>query len=179
MPIANPGACHNETQSAASVRGASHPIVRAARHGGSATPPLDRRAVLDGECYDDNFLHLTEALRPFGGILPLEVLRALCHVGNPGFGLAESIMRGDVFTLNWRRETWVPCFQFRGVHWTPCHLVSRITAECRPAIDRKNLALWFIEPSPWLQGATPLSLVHSDTERVRQAARVARFAVSH
>lgn len=145
---------------------------------GTAHLQLNRHPAWEGECSDDNFLRLTEALRPHGGILPVEDLRALCHVGNPGFGLAQSIMRGDVFTVGWRRQTWVPCFQFMGSHWTPCLRVFSITAEMRPAIGGEDLAIWFIEPSPWLRGATPLSLVHSETERVRQAARIDRFAVS-
>jgi hypothetical protein len=140
---------------------------------------LAHRGPWEGESSDGSFLRLTEELRAHGGILPLEELRALCHVGNPGFGLAESIMRGDVFTLMWRRQIWVPCFQFIGTNWTPCKRVFSITAEVRPAIQGEDLALWFIEPSPWLRGETPLSLVHSETERVRQAARIDRFAVSH
>lgn len=142
-------------------------------------PTLSRRPAWDGECADDDFLRLTEALRPYGGVLPVDDLRALCHVGNPGFGLSESIMRGDVFTLGWRRQAWVPCFQFMGTNWTPCQRVVSITAEMRPAIEGEDLAIWFIEPSPWLHGSTPLSLVFSETERVRQAARIDRFAISH
>lgn len=154
----------------------------AARPAGSCLPRnsrLERRPAWDGECSDVNFLRLTEELRPYGGLLPLEELRALCHVSNPGFGLAESVMRGDVFTLDWRHQTWVPCFQFMSANWKPCQRVFSITAEMRPTIDGEDLALWFIEHSPWLRGATPLSLVHSETERVRQAARIDRFAISH
>lgn len=152
--------------------------ARTVRHNGAASPRLDHPPIRESECSDDNFLRLTDALRPFGGVLPLEYLRALCHVGTPGFGLAASILRGDIFTLNWRRQTWVPCFQFIGTNWTPCHRVACVTSELRPAIDGEDLAIWFIDPSPWLHGAMPLSLVYAETERVRQAARIDRFVVS-
>ena len=89
--------------------------------------------------------------------------------------LARLIAADEIFSFNWRAETWIPMFQFdlRDLSVKPG--LRRILAELKPVFNDWELAVWFLQCNPSLESARPVDLVDSDLAGVLQAARADRF----
>jgi hypothetical protein len=132
----------------------------------------------EGDCNDLQFLELMQELRGHGGMLPVEEVLAVSYVCSPGSSISQHLMQNMLFFVIWRRQHWMPCFQFSSSTWQPCPVISLLVQELRPAMGGADLAMWFTHKDRVLGGHSPLDLIHSDFERVRQFARQARFSYS-
>jgi uncharacterized protein (DUF2384 family) len=50
-----------------------------------------------------------------------------------------------------------------------------VLAEFSTVFDGWRLAVWFAQPNSWLQDRSPVDLLESDLQAVRNAARADRF----
>lgn len=132
----------------------------------------------EGDCNDDQFLELLRDLRSHGGLLPVEEIRAVSNVCNPGSSICQYLMQNMLFFVIWRRQHWMPCFQFSSSTWAPCPSVSILVKVLRPHMGGSDLAMWFIHKEQALGGHSPIELVHSNFERAHQFAKQTRMAIS-
>lgn len=132
----------------------------------------------EGDCNDAQFMELMQELRSHGGLLPVQEVRALSYVCSPGSNVSQYLMQNMLFFIIWRRQHWMPCFQFSSSTWQPCPAVSSLIQELRPVMGGTDLAMWFTHKERSLNGQRPLELVHSDFERVRHFARQVRFSIA-
>lgn len=132
----------------------------------------------EGDCNDEQFLELMRELRSHGGLLPVEQVRAVSYVCNPGSSISQYLMQNQLFFIIWRRQHWMPCFQFSSATWQPCPAVSVLVQELRPLMGGADLAMWFTHREPALGGRSPIELIHSNFERAHQFARQTHFSIS-
>ena len=122
------------------------------------------------ECSDQQFLELMRDLRSRGGMLPIEEVRAVSYVCNPGSSVSKLLMENMVFSVLWRRQHWIPCFQFSPLTWLPVPAVSSLVQKLKPSMGGVELAMWFKTTDPFLNGKSPLEQFNSDIDRVQQFA---------
>lgn len=141
---------------------------------GSTLTHSSRCAAGAGSGRDVQFLDLLAAYRRSGGLATGSEIAAR----RPGVGLAELarfIARRELISLDWGGHRWLPVFQFEDGDVTVRESVSALVEELSVALDDWELTQWFVDPNSWLNGATPLQLVHDDFARVHDAARALRF----
>ncbi len=126
------------------------------------------------ECTDSEFLDLLALYRPYGSLLPLEQVRCLTYVSHPGYTLSEHVLRGDVLTVLWRRNQWVPVFQFLSPRWAPCTRVMAVIRELKAVMSPIDIAYWFCKPCPAISDVTPLQLLEDKPEEALALARALR-----
>jgi hypothetical protein len=94
-----------------------------------AESPKQRNQRWDVECSDQQFLELMHDLRSHGGVLPIQELRAICHVCSPGISVSKLLMQNMSFSVLWRREHWMPCFQLSPVTWLAIPAISSLVQQ--------------------------------------------------
>lgn len=136
-----------------------------------------KRAVRrwQAECNDTQFLNLMRELRSYGGMLPVEEVRAVSYVCNPGSNFSQLFLQNMLFFIVWRRQHWMPCFQLCSLTWLPCSSVSMLIQELRPRVGGTELAMWFTQKDTFLGGGSPVELLRSNFEQVRSFARQTPF----
>jgi hypothetical protein len=122
------------------------------------------------ECADQQFLELMRDLRSRGGMLPIEEVRAVSYVCNPGSSVSKLLMENMVFSVMWRRQHWIPCFQFSSLTWLPIVAVSSLVQKLKPSMRGVELAMWFITTDPFLNGKSPLEQFNIDIDHVQKFA---------
>ena len=90
-------------------------------------------------------------------------------------GLTRLIESAEVFGFEWRRDLFVPMFQFDLPDLTVRPESRRVLAELLPALDPWSLAVWFGQPNSSLHGQRPLDLLDSDLPAVLEVARMDRY----
>jgi hypothetical protein len=138
-------------------------------------PVLDARRVEDRE-----FLAMQRAFAQSGGGLANgdDIARLMRrHSAQPLSTLARWIVDRRVVSFVWRGQTWLPLFQF-DPDMQPRADACAIVAELVGVYDDWELALWFVQPSEWLDDATPLERFGANPFDVLQAARIDRFVAN-
>lgn len=110
-----------------------------------------------------------------------ELIRQQCdaspqlHVLQPVSLVARWIASNLVVTIDspWGRR--LPLFQFDLPHGAVYPCMRPLLAELRGVFDDAELALWFVTPNEWLDGACPARAMHEDLPAVRLAARTDRY----
>jgi len=112
-----------------------------------------------------------------GGWLSADQLCGLMrpHWEQPLSRLARWIAGGELVSLSWRSQIWVPLFQFERPsldrHPAACDVVRAL----RPVYDDWELAEWFVRPHALLAGRSPVVRLACDPDSVKEAARMDRF----
>ena len=127
---------------------------------------------------DVRFLDLLAACRTSGGLATGHEISAR----RPLDGLSElarAIAAREVICVDWAGQRWLPFFQFERGDVAVRPQVVTLVAELSDLLDPWELALWFVQPNAWLDGAPPLHLLAADFTRVHEAARALRFVCSN
>jgi hypothetical protein len=134
---------------------------------------------------DEHWSATARAFAETGGLVSGDELAALLRQHTEGTGIlspvdpvslvARWIVTHAVVMLDspWGRV--LPVFQFDLAHATVHRAMRPLLSELRGAFDDGELALWFVTPNDWLDGACPAHVMHTDIQAVRQAARSDRF----
>jgi hypothetical protein len=85
--------------------------------------------------------------------------------------LARWIVTRQLVNFTWRTQLLLPLFQFDRPRMTPREGVVDAVRVLAEGLDDEAIALWFVEPNPWLQGASPMSVELSDPDGLLEAAR--------
>jgi hypothetical protein len=117
---------------------------------------------------------LLEGFRQSGGLVAGDAVAAMLrpHCDQPLSTLARSILRRELVHVCWHTQVLVPLFQFDGREMSLRHGVRQVIEALAPAYDDWDIAAWFAEPSPWLNGQRPADVVGRDPAAVLEAARV-------
>lgn len=129
---------------------------------------------------DRQFVRMLRSYRESGGLARGdEVVERLIQCGTQGVPtLARQIVERTVLSFEWRGELWLPMFQFNRSDMLPKQAPQQVATELWPAFDAWNIACWFVQPNPWLQGRMPVEAIETDLAEVIQAARTDRFVAA-
>jgi hypothetical protein len=130
-------------------------------------------AGLPGQPSDAQFGAIAVACRASGGLARGDELA--CQLEERGYGdftsLARQIVAREVFSFRWQDDFWVPLFQFdaeRGMAVKPA--LAGILAALGPWLDGAQLAAWFTQANPHLEGHAPADRLDGDAAGVLRAA---------
>ena len=76
---------------------------------------------------------------------------------------------GQIFSVSCRGEDSFPGYQFDG-KGKPLPVIARVLAVVGSKWRGWELALWFVSSTGWLNGRSPVELLHSEPDEVVQAA---------
>ena len=126
------------------------------------------------------FDDLISAYKGSGGTARADDLALLlAEKGQGSFvSLAKSIVKGDVFSIEWNNHFWLPMFQFEPCDMTMKRSVRKILRELRHVLDTWALAAWFAEPNAWLKNRRPVDMLDANFPAVFAAARADRFVAA-
>jgi len=93
------------------------------------------------------------------------------HVSQPISLVARWIVSGDVISVSTPWGDMLPLFQFDLHRAIVRQEVAMVRAELRGALADAELALWFVTPNAWLQGAQPALALRTQLPEARRAAR--------
>ncbi len=139
-----------------------------------AQAPDDRLGSLPS---DRDFVAMREAYRATGGIARGgDLARLLDDQGRGGSAsLAALIDAGAVFGFDWRRDFWIPMFQFEMRDLSLKAAPHEVLAELAAEFDGWNLAAWFAQRNCWLNERRPVDVLDANLPVVLAAARADRF----
>lgn len=91
--------------------------------------------------------------------------------GNPSQTVHRWRKQGKIFSVNHGGREWYPAFQF-GEDGRPRPIIAELLEILHRDTERTDWdnALWFTGDSGWLDGKTPIDLLHSDPDSVKRAA---------
>jgi CheY-like chemotaxis protein len=91
--------------------------------------------------------------------------------GNPSQTVHRWRKQGKIFSVNHGGREWYPAFQF-GEDGRPLPIIAELLEILHRDTERTDWdnALWFTGYSGWLDGKTPIDLLHSDPDSVKRAA---------
>ena len=123
------------------------------------------------------FLALNAVYRPTGGLARREDLARLLddHRFGDFISLAALLDSGEIFGFEFRRNFWVPMFQFELRDLSSKPGARQVREELAAAFDGWPLAAWFAGTNAWLNSRRPVDLFDSDLPAVLDAARADRF----
>jgi hypothetical protein len=127
---------------------------------------------------DAAFVALQEAYHGSGGLERGDALVQRLSVADPSgcFDLARRIIGGQVLSVQWQKDFWLPLFQFEPDRLVPREAPRLVLGELRGALDGWAIARWFVAPCEALGGETPLARLDSDLPAVLATAQAARRA---
>jgi hypothetical protein len=163
------------------IRGESHGrehVRQRIRYAGSAVNDTGAPPATEAESAAlGQYLAMARAYRRTGGLLSGDdlAMRLRKRSTQPLSLVARWIVSREVVCLKWQTQTWLPLFQFDPADMSLRSEVSGVVGELAGAMEDWDLALWFSQPNPWLDGAMPVDAIDSDQPAVLDAARVARF----
>lgn len=126
---------------------------------------------------DGGFVAMRAAYRGTGGVARGDDLARLLEDRGRGgsASLAGLIDGGAVFGFDWRRDFWIPMFQFElrdlSLKTAPHEVLAELAAE----FDGWNLAAWFAQRNSWLNERRPVDVLDANLPAVLAAARADRF----
>jgi hypothetical protein len=123
------------------------------------------------------FTELLDACRHSGGLARCsEVAQRLARRRPDGVTwLEDCLRRRTLVSLDWHSGPWLPLFQFDLSDMTLREAVRRASAELSGVMDGWDLAAWYVRPQCLLQHRSPLELLDTQPELVRDAARQEHF----
>jgi hypothetical protein len=122
---------------------------------------------------------LCNAFRSQGGLADEDEMLVMlsAQTSQPISRLARWIVDRSVVCFQSCGRAHVPLFQFDLDTLTLRPAVGAVMSELVDVFDDRELAEWFVTPSCWLDGATPVECLTSSETRVLAAARTDRFVV--
>ena len=102
-----------------------------------------------------------------------ELLRP--HWDQPMSRVARWIAFGEVVSVTWRTQVWLPLFQFERPSLDLLPATAQVVRDLRAVYDDWDLAEWFVAPHDLLAGRAPAADLCHDPCAVREAARRDRF----
>jgi hypothetical protein len=126
------------------------------------------------------FLFVQQAFRTAGGVASGDQVAYLLRerIEQPVSVVARWIVGRNVVSYEWRSQAMLPLFQFDLPKATLRPTVADVIHELKDVYADWCLALWFVEPNLWLDGATPLQTIELRPHAVLEAARADRWACS-
>ena len=126
-----------------------------------------------GACSDHQFISLLDAYRDMGGLAPVHEVLAFFrrHSDCDPATVTRLIVNKRVICFGWQSTLWLPLFQFKPVDMSQPAGLSEVLTELSAGFDPWQVANWFVQPNPWLQGCTPAALIDVDPSAVLLAAR--------
>jgi hypothetical protein len=110
-------------------------------------------------------------LQEFGGLSSEEIADHLSRAKNRHAMANRLRTDGKIFSVPVRGRRVYPGFQFDSETFAPEPLVARVLAALpRAEMSEWETALWWVAADPHLQGRRPVDLMHTDPERVLEAA---------
>lgn len=85
---------------------------------------------------------------------------------------------GKVFAVEHSGDLLYPAFQF-DEGGRPRPIIGKVLAALGPHVGPWQVALWFVSPNGWLDGARPIELMDTEPDRVLEAARDVAEPVTH
>jgi hypothetical protein len=132
-----------------------------------------------------HWLSTAAAFSSTGGLVSgddlAELIRHRCEVAGwlpdsqPVSLVARWIVTRAVLSMDSPWGPMFPLFQFDLPTASLVDAIEPLLNELRPVFDDVELALWFVTPNDWLDGARPVSAMHHSLPAVMQAARADRF----
>ena len=127
-----------------------------------------RTSMPDGS----QFIALLQAFRSTGGTTTEKVVSGLLsehrYAGNDS--LNSLIGAGQVFGFVWRRDLWIPMFQFDTDLLSIKPAVQEVRASLPASWSGWTTASWFAHPQDALCGGRPVDLLDDDLEALIAAA---------
>lgn len=129
--------------------------------------------------FDDPFARLCEALQSSGGVIAAEELAGRLHrLDGQGVGrIARWIVEEKILSIRSNGGYWIPMFQLCPAQHCISPALPDVLAELPIADDAWACVQWFSDTNEALQGARPADLLSTAPQRVREAARLLRFAI--
>lgn len=145
--------------------------------GRDVAPTISLRPELPS---DTAFLELQVAYRPTRGLARGDELAARLHVDGTGghARLARWIVGRQVFSFAWNDDFWLPMFQFNTLDYSLHSGMRPLLGELADVMDGWAIAAWFVQPSDFLGGQSPVQAWRDRGPDVYQAARLQRFVVT-
>jgi hypothetical protein len=130
----------------------------------------------------DDLTHL-ELIDRFGERGGLASTDELVHLMRPHWRqpisiLAKWIIGRRALSFSWHSRILLPLFQFDAPRMTPKQVIVDCSIELGELVDDEGLAAWFVRPSEWLDGRTPLDLTLDDPDMAVEAAARTRLALA-
>lgn len=91
--------------------------------------------------------------------------------------VARWIVSRRALSFSWQTQALLPLFQFERSTMRLREGMAGVLTELVDVFDEWELAMWFVNPNPWLDDAAPAALLAAEPRQVRDAARVDRFIV--
>ncbi|MDP3833076.1 MAG: hypothetical protein Q8Q82_03865 [Hydrogenophaga sp.] len=147
-----------------------------------------------GAAFDEappfQWLSTAAAFADTGGLVSgdelAELIRLQCDaavqqlVPQPVSLVARWIVSHAVVTIDSPWGCMLPMFQFDLARAAVYPGMRPLLSELQGVFDDAELALWFVTPNDWLDGACPARAMHAALPAVRQAARTDRYvALGH
>jgi hypothetical protein len=128
----------------------------------------------------EEFLLVQQAFRGAGGVASGDQMAYLLRerTEQPISVVARWIVGREVVCYEWRSQTMLPLFQFDLPQAALRPSVARVIRELRDLYTDSSLAMWFVEPSLWLNGAKPVQMIGTAPDAVLEAARADRWVAS-
>ncbi len=108
----------------------------------------------------------------------VEMLLRARGCAQPMSQLARWIVDRQVLCLDWHGVHMLPLVQFESARPRVKPAVRCALAELRDVFDDRELALWFVEPNEWLDGAMPIDCVEGDGDALHRAACADRYVAA-
>ena len=123
---------------------------------------------------DQQFVQMLDIFRPSGGLASIPELRhALQAVGGAQHNALDGWIRArSVICFEWQTRSWLPWFQFNRKTLVPHAPLQRVLAELNAVHEPWDVACWFAQANPSLQGHAPVDCLLSDLRGVLHAACV-------
>lgn len=121
---------------------------------------------------DRLFMGMLDAYRSSGGLARAQEIFTVYRAqnGSDVATLARWIVKREVISFDWQSKVWLPLFQFNRVHMAPHAGLQPVLAILNPVFSPWEIALWFTQPNPWLEGCTPANSLETRTNAVLHAA---------
>ena len=138
--------------------------------------PLDadpsQQPVTQENQMDRLFMGMLDAYRSSGGLARAQEIFTIYRAqnGSDVATLARWIVKREVISFDWQSKVWLPLFQFNRVHMAPHAGLQPVLAILNPVFSPWEIALWFTQPNPWLEGCTPANSLETRTNAVLHAA---------
>jgi hypothetical protein len=143
--------------------------------------PNPRSMALSGLRSDGQHQFIQQAFRDAGGVASGDQIAYLLRdqLDQPISTVARWIVGRHVVSYEWRCQPMLPLFQFDLPRVAVRAPVAAVIRELRDAYTDCRLAMWFVEPNLWLDGARPVQLIEASPHAVLDAARADRLVASH
>ena len=141
------------------------------------TPPRSEREHADrlseSLVNDAQFISLLNGFRSSGGLARAPEVASRCQAHGDAClsSLAARLLQGELISVEWDRQVWIPFFQFNTLDMSTQFGLDRTLNELGLNRGSLPLAQWFSCPNMRLDGRSPAEVMSFDFTAVLVAAR--------